>query len=381
MSRDQYKKLNCYTALDLNSSASPSDVRLAWVKASFKHHPDRGGSNASQANVNLAYEVLSDPVARQAHDIFWKVKEDRSLAKKNVVGREPFAKFKARLEQAIQAKKAKIWGDLSSRIAANQKKFIDELHGIRRRIVWSAVGAFICVCLASGLNWSILWVVALGAGWGMFANAMAAKIGGRKFSAFSTSEDVLQKYAEQVSSEQCKSDAEKLDRYLLSLAEMVELLSRSSSFDDSEEQVARRLTACLFLMGYEPKSFDGADRTLLFSDKDEKILVRFRHRVGDVANIGYVKKLSALMEHKGISRGLLFCSPGLSGNAAHFADNHGIKHYSLDSMNEWINNILISEYDGPAGDITEHIDRLRIFLSGIAPRVARRRYKRSRYYR
>jgi hypothetical protein len=379
MSRDQYKKFNCYKVLGLGASESPSEIRLAWVKASFTHHPDRGGSNEAQANVNLAYEVLSDPVSRQAHDTFWKVKESGSSGKAKSTRNEPFAKFKARLEQTIRAEKAKIWNDLPLQTEKKQKQFIAELQNIKRLIAWSVIGALVCAYFAKMLP--ILWLGTLGAGWSVFANSLAAKIGGKKFSTFLTSESVLQEHAKQAASEKCKFDAEKLDRYTSSLASMIDLLSRPSSYDDSEELVARRLTACLFLMGYEAKFFDNTDRALLFSDKDEKILVRFRHREGEVVNVSYVKKLSALMKSKDVSRGLLFCSPGLSDNAAKFADSHGIKHYSLASMNGWINDILISEYAGPSGNILESLDMLSRFLSGISPRVARARYRRSRYRR
>jgi hypothetical protein len=80
-------------------------------------------------------------------------------------------------------------------------------------------------------------------------------------------------------------------------------------------------------MGYTPSQYDNEMRTLLLTDGDEKLVVRFRHRAGPAINITYVERLQALMSIHKASHGMLFCSPGLSGNAAQYATQHGIKWY------------------------------------------------------
>jgi hypothetical protein len=80
------------------------------------------------------------------------------------------------------------------------------------------------------------------------------------------------------------------------------------------------------------------------------------------------------------SNGMLFCSPGLSGNAAQYATQHGIKWYTLESMNTWIDSILRSDYAGPAGDMLVNLGNLNRFLAGITHKVGRP-YSRSRRYR
>lgn len=110
----------------------------------------------------------------------------------------------------------------------------------------------------------------------------------------------------------------------------------------------------------------------MFTDGEERILVRFRHRTGIATNISYVEKLVAGMAEQDIERGFLFCSPGLSGNAAEYARKKKVKWYTLESMNVWIEQVLTSEHTGPDGDVLQNLDKLLRFLGHISPRFTRR---------
>src|SRR5262245_5801377 len=66
-----WQEFDCYKALDIARSASPAEIRRAYYVVSKRAHPDAGGSHEAQVRVNHAYAILSDPVSRQAHDIFW----------------------------------------------------------------------------------------------------------------------------------------------------------------------------------------------------------------------------------------------------------------------------------------------------------------------
>jgi hypothetical protein len=48
-------------------------------------------------------------------------------------------------------------------------------------------------------------------------------------------------------------------------------------------------------MGYLPIHYDGKSRILVFSDGEEKIIVRFRHRPGAPTNISYAKDMARAM--------------------------------------------------------------------------------------
>ncbi len=60
-----------YAALNLRSSASLADIKKAFRQAASTHHPDRNPAPEAAARFRAAqeaYEVLSDPVKRQAFD-------------------------------------------------------------------------------------------------------------------------------------------------------------------------------------------------------------------------------------------------------------------------------------------------------------------------
>jgi curved DNA-binding protein CbpA len=395
MANDQYKQFNCYLVLQISSGATPGEIKAAMRKASLKSHPDLGGSHAEQAKINIAYEILSDPLQRQVHDIYWKVRQQRSSSSQQTrpgeekqssnrsstssasSSTQSFAAFKQRVDAAIKSKKANAWADLE----VTKKKKTDELMkkfaGEKTTFYSMSVAGIIAG--AAALRFPLLWPVFGFLAFSSFSKFKGLNIGDQRIALFAS--DFNQKIEQQASTlaaKECHDKAAAFDRYNSDLASIVELTTRPSSFDDSEIQVARRLTAALFLSGYNPSYYDGETRTILFSDKDEKLLVRFRHRSGTAVNVAYVEKLCQLMSFHQASNGLLFCSPGLSGNAAGLAASQRIKSYTLESMNSWIDEILKSDRVGPTGDVLASLDILRNFLSAVTPRV--NRWRRGRRY-
>lgn len=63
---------NHYQVLELNESATQSDIKQAYRRLAKQHHPDsRGdapGDHEQIAQINAAYEVLGDPAARKRYD-------------------------------------------------------------------------------------------------------------------------------------------------------------------------------------------------------------------------------------------------------------------------------------------------------------------------
>tara|TARA_R110000851_G_scaffold18465_4_gene58103 strand:- start:4421 stop:5224 length:804 start_codon:yes stop_codon:yes gene_type:complete len=60
--------MNYYDILGVSRSASPTDLKQAYKKASMKHHPDRGGDAEKFKEVSEAYSTLKDPQKRQQYD-------------------------------------------------------------------------------------------------------------------------------------------------------------------------------------------------------------------------------------------------------------------------------------------------------------------------
>lgn len=61
--------MSYYSTLGLQPGASPEEIKKAFKKAAMKHHPDRGGDEATFKKINEAYEVLSDPQKKQMVDM------------------------------------------------------------------------------------------------------------------------------------------------------------------------------------------------------------------------------------------------------------------------------------------------------------------------
>lgn len=78
-----------YDNLKVARNAPAEVIRAAYKTLSQKYHPDRHPENAHALHIiqmiNLAYDVLSDPVKRQAHDE-WILKAER---KQDIAGQTP----------------------------------------------------------------------------------------------------------------------------------------------------------------------------------------------------------------------------------------------------------------------------------------------------
>jgi curved DNA-binding protein CbpA len=396
MRNEQFKSFNCYIVLKVSASAGPQEIKIAWRAASMIAHPDRGGSNEAQQRVNIAYEVLSDPIQRRQHDIFWSVgkpsrahstqsqakpnwNQDQAGAYSRATAGDALRGFQSRLDTTINSKKSEIWSQLDRRSEKRFEEFKQAYQaGKRSGFLWGAASVAATVIVF----WKpVLWFVPV-ISISIFASKWSGiKLGNRKFSIFDhVSDDAIRALAREDAAQGCDREAKTFDKFSGYFASVLSLALRPSTFDDSEDQVARRLVVSFFFSGYVPESYDAQSRIIVLADGDERIIVRFRHRSGAAVNVTYLRGLTEQMRYRGEAKAILFCSPGLSGNAAEYAAQEGIRWYTLETMNAWINDVIKEDAFGPKGDILKHIESLNSFLSGIATRVefGRRRYRRRR---
>jgi len=386
MSSAPWEQFNCYAELEISPAASPQEIRKARNEASSLHHPDRGGSHDAQVRVNLAYQVLSNPITRQSHDIHWRIFEpggfglaiglngstqSRVTAPGPLARNEPLGGFRRRVYKEVEKQKGKIWGDLKSRAQKTEADFLIQYSNQCRTAILTFIGLIAVGALA--MQYPVFWVVVFVLGCFCLSALLPIRIADRAFSIIDPNAVYdLREHAYGIAKQSCVADLKKADAYLSSLASISQLLFRPSTLDDSEEQVARRLIVSFFLMGYIPILFDRSDRAITFTDGGEIIMARFRHRDGRPTNITYVKKLVGLMTERGISRGFLFCSSGLSQNADNYARKKKLACYQLESMNEWIDQVLMSDYSGPTGEVLDSLDKLQRFIGYISTEFAAR---------
>lgn len=225
--------------------------------------------------------------------------------------------------------------------------------------------------MASAANFHLLWIAAAFSWLRFMAHFSGVTLHTRtvRFSDPSWRDAIRAAATEKLEIES-HAEEQSIDRYQKILASISELVGRSSSFADSEDHVARRITAALFVMGYQPLQYDRQSRILVFTEGQERLVVRYRHRSGVATNVAYVERMVDAMGRHGAATGLLFCTPGLSGNGADVANKHGVKWYTLERMNEWIDEVSLGEYEGPAGDLFEHRDLFTRFIQSISVPLA-----------
>eukprot|EP00428_Durinskia_dybowskii_P015666 CAMPEP_0170223708 /NCGR_PEP_ID=MMETSP0116_2-20130129/11554_1 /TAXON_ID=400756 /ORGANISM="Durinskia baltica, Strain CSIRO CS-38" /LENGTH=449 /DNA_ID=CAMNT_0010474411 /DNA_START=44 /DNA_END=1394 /DNA_ORIENTATION=+ len=59
-----------YSTLGVDRHASDEAIKKAYKKQAMKHHPDRGGDEATFKEISRAYEILSNPEQRQLYDAY-----------------------------------------------------------------------------------------------------------------------------------------------------------------------------------------------------------------------------------------------------------------------------------------------------------------------
>src|SRR5438477_6826526 len=135
MRGEPWKRFDCYKILETTQSATPGEIRRAYYAMSRRTHPDAGGSHEAQIRVNLAYEVLSDPISRQAHDLFWYDGRPASGTRSTyrtapssrnaswTVHGEPLGPFFARVNSRLSGEHERIRNEQAARERSNVGKY------------------------------------------------------------------------------------------------------------------------------------------------------------------------------------------------------------------------------------------------------------------
>jgi curved DNA-binding protein CbpA len=99
-----------YDNLKVARNAPPEVIRAAYKTLSQKYHPDRNPGNSDAIRIiqiiNLAYEVLSDPVKRREHDE-WIARTEAAQNQKTTGGGKMGSQESRRTAQANSSQNAR----------------------------------------------------------------------------------------------------------------------------------------------------------------------------------------------------------------------------------------------------------------------------------
>lgn len=398
-------EINCYEILGIPKDSSPQEIKSAYHSCSKRNHPDLGGNEEAQIAINLANEILSDPIQRQIHDKFWSYKKNSVNNYQTPDARQPQSQenYTPKSQQSKYTKNAfdilyeNIQSFINNEILVLEKQrarkcdekfnqyvqiFLDARKSKNITLIFALLSTLAATGSSILFHFHWLWILPVVCWTSFSSNATSVEINFEKYEFTDAKwKDKLKSAASVAVDRENVYRIAQIKRSLEKVAELQNLLNRSTTFDESEENVARRITGTLFLMGYKPISNDTETRMITFMAGDERILVRYRHRDGPATNVTYVERMVRYMRLNTISSGLLFCTPGLSGNGEQLAKKNGILWYTLEIMNQWIDDSCKSEYGGPKENIIVELDHLFSFLTRFTKNLTQHSTKKYRYYR
>jgi len=378
---------NCYELLGVSCRADIAEVKSAYRSLSKLHHPDVGGDASRQAALNLAKELLCDPVLRDAHDrrlrridpAFFREDEEgpqsvrpaparrREAAapngpaapsgkgpaptpRKNRDGlRENVLRSAESLRERLRSEEAAKKAETAARFLKKRK---DHMRLRSGAIAGCLVSLGACLIFKNPLP-----LLAAAACAYPLLVSLRLSLDGFEFSPDDLSENniasVLGRYAEfRVNG----AVNEKLAVWEKSKKHF-EPGEFSFSAALPEKEMAVRLLLGFFGIGYVPRAFDPSARTLSFDDEDGLTLVRYRHRTGRPADIRFVRDLIAAAEREAASSGravaklFLFSTAGFSENAKAECRSRGIAFYDAADFKEWLDGLRRRGFTGPRGDV------------------------------
>lgn len=338
MATEAWQQFDCYRVLGVHVAATPVEIRTAYYRASREAHPDRGGSHEAQVRANLAYEVLSDPVTRQAHDLFWYRFRAPLVAVRDTLpvrpGRAQEERHEPPGEKPLEALLVRVQAALGFEVrvvrpavgdarvgegtapdrarpaapvhAAAPRRAAAPRAGRLRRFSFAAASALsglsvggLLSDLTLGGSFPALHALWLGAGVGWItftASGLRPPPATERAPGAGPGAPPLPR-AGGVEAELAREIQDpRLARYVRGIAVLSGLLMRPTELDDSEDQLASRITSALFVMGYKPLGYDRRYRLLLFTDDEERLLIRFRHRSGAAINVAFVQGMVDAMQ-------------------------------------------------------------------------------------
>ena len=389
-----WKTFNCYEVLGVSEDATLAELRAAYRDATRRAHPDRGGSHDAQVKVNLAFETLSGPL-RADHDAFWRGRRARRGTSSRDESGVGTARTGARRftrtgnldnlwsRTGDRLTDGRVGGGFASaveaRVAQERQRLLDDTpfreetlvaefgKKLRQARIEAAIAALALIPTAGiALRFPIAWLVFAGLLIPFARRAVGVSLRGRRVSALAPSATrQVREYAHELAEASTARDASEFDVHLSALQEIRELLRRPTLSDHSLEEVAARLSAAFFLLGYVPARWEPERERLVVSRGGNEVTVQLRAATGKSLSVTQIDRFLKGLASQGQREAYLFSLPGLSENARERAGNAGVRSFDLAELNDWVPSLLTTGYRGPGGDPLAALLKLRHFVQNL----------------
>jgi len=175
---EQYERnwKNYYEILQVSPNAEPSVITAAYRRLAQAYHPDTAKdpkASARMADINEAYEVLSNPVRRSEYDHAYRVKypaeeaeseaptEDEVLIGLMRFAAEQAAKGKKRSQVADELTRQGVPYDVAAQIVQRVFEYRSEL---KRKEGGKAIGCGLLMLIVGGIITGVTYAAASGGG-------------------------------------------------------------------------------------------------------------------------------------------------------------------------------------------------------------------------
>lgn len=131
--------MDFYSILGVSKTATQAEIKRAYRAAMKTNHPDKGGSKEKTQQLNVAYEILSDPVKRAQYDAGVPMEVDIEAAAESVLhefyeaaGSSHFGNLQHLVDELIKANKSECKKSITD-IESDIKQLKKYMNSIKRR--------------------------------------------------------------------------------------------------------------------------------------------------------------------------------------------------------------------------------------------------------
>lgn len=397
-------EFNYYILLEVDFNADISEIKSSYRKLSKKCHPDIGGEVEKQRRLNDAYETLSDPVARNNHDRYWKQSTphffEKTNQKTNYQNNSQFHKsggskttennkktiyrsnkpihatnkYQSSIYNNFSESMDKLKTDILNDYNSRRTSIMFHFGEVRSEIIKSKVlSAFVFIGSISiaFLIENFLPLIISGFSLLFLLSNQRRSYMGYDFSFADLKREELESLVDRFIESKVSIELKRKRDLWESVCQYFNSEYFSFSSSSSEKSMAILLLLGFFSIGYKPISFYSYDRTITFEDEDGLIIVRYRHRDGNPTNINYVRDLIA---KRNISKSVygryakkayIFSSPGFSDNAMEECRKEKIRYYNFVDFQEWLVDLRNGSFSGPHDNIFDSLEMLQRIMQQV----------------